>query len=144
MGGSVNGTRKFGCGVAALASAVWLAAGCTGQASLAERREVLAREHRERMERLERIEARLLGAEAKRAEWTELRTRHGRVTELACENVSEHVEAMVKHEEKQRDKRRKQRERRVAAATPVREGSAAVTASDVPPPQDRAGEDASR
>lgn len=85
-----------------------------------ERRAALSREHQERMERLEQLEVRLLGAISKRAEWDELRTRHGKVTELACENAAGHVEAMVRHEEREQEKLRLKRARRVAAAAGAR------------------------
>lgn len=132
------GTGRSGCGVFALAGLMWLGTGCLGDGMLAESHETLAREHRDRMERLERIEARLLGAEALRAGWTELRTRHGRVTELACANMSEHAVAIVKHEEKERGKRQASRNRRVAAAGPPAGGSAPVMASDLPPRAEQA------
>lgn len=108
--------RIIGIGLGVLACLGCLVSGC-GSAALEAQGNDLAREHRERMERLERLEARLLGAVAKRAEWSELRSRHGRVTELACENAADHVEAMARHDQRERDKRRKVRARRVAAAT---------------------------
>jgi DNA repair exonuclease SbcCD ATPase subunit len=102
--------------VAWLAPMALLEVACLDPGRLAEQREALAQEHRERMERLEQLEARLLGAEALRAEWAELQARHGRVAALACENLEEHAGAMAKHEEREREKGRKLRSRRVAMA----------------------------
>jgi predicted outer membrane lipoprotein len=117
--------------VALVGAAVLLACGC-GFGVLDERRAALAREHQERMERLEQIEVRLLGAVSKRAEWDELRTRHGRVSELACENAAEHVEAMARHEEREKEKLRQKRSRRVAAVSPsVRPVQVPPTAKDL-------------
>jgi hypothetical protein len=103
-----------------------LGTACVDPGRLAERREALAQEHRERMERLENLEARLLGAEAVRAEWTDLRARHGKVAEVACENLEEHADAMAKHEQRERDKGRKLRSRRVAMANDAVERPAAA------------------
>lgn len=123
---------NIGRRVAVLACIGFVSSGC-GTSALEAQANDLAREHRERMDRLERLEARLLGAVAKRAEWDELRSRHGRVTELACENAAVHVEAMARHDQRERDKRRKVRARRVAAATPVETPSSgpAATARDL-------------
>lgn len=137
LGATLFGTCGWGRGGFVLAGLTCLCAGCFENGAHAQRREALAREQQERMARLERIEARLLGAVALRAEWSDLRTRHGRVTELACENLSEHALAIVKHEEKERDKGRKSRNRRVAALTPDK---AAATDRDVPPPGERASD----
>ncbi len=127
-GDRVRRTRKV-WGVAAAFSLGWLGAGCVDIPGLAEQQAELAREHRARMDRLEEVEARLLKAEALRAEWAELRARHGRVSELACENATEHAQAIARHDQKEREKRYRSRERRVAAVTPAKDVARTGTAS---------------
>lgn len=112
----MRSARKRRCGASWIVPVLWLGAGCVDPEVRAERLGALHAEHRERMEQLERLEARLLGAEAIRAEWTELRERHGRVTEVACENLGEHTEAIAKHERRQKERSRQFRARRLAMA----------------------------
>lgn len=95
-------------GIAALLSA-WLGGACGGSSALEAQRARLSGEHAERMVQLDRIESRLLSAQARQREWQELQQRHERVSAIACENVGEHVAAMIRHEERQQEKWRKKR-----------------------------------
>lgn len=89
--------------------------GCVGEA-LEEQRLALEEEQTARLAQLERLETRLLGVAARQRAWSELRERHARVSEIACENVAEHATAMEAHRVKQREKVREMRARRRAAA----------------------------
>lgn len=83
--------------------------GCTNDPALDAQRDRLAGEQVERMAELDRIEGRLLMAHARQREWSELQQRHERVSAIACENVSEHVAAMIRHEERQQERGRRKR-----------------------------------
>lgn len=88
---------------------VWILCGCSGGSALEAQRERMAGEHLARMAELDRIESRLLMAQARQREWNELQRRHEQVSAIACENVSEHVAAMIRHEERQLEKSRRKR-----------------------------------
>jgi len=91
-------------------------AGCGVGADVRSQRERLALEQKTRMESLHRIEARLLDARARSREWEELRSRHARVSAIACENVAEHVAGMERNQAWQQEKRRRIQASRVAQA----------------------------
>lgn len=69
------------------------------------------------MERaLDDVEERLLGNQAMVHLWQELGRRHQSVTQVACQNLTTHAEAMVKHIDKQESKAKKLRRRRMQAS----------------------------
>lgn len=89
--------------------------GCVGEA-LEEQQRALEEEQADRLARLDRLEGRLIGMAARQRAWSELRDRHARISEIACENVADHVVAMEAHRVKQREKTREMRARKRAAA----------------------------
>jgi len=95
---------------------VGLGAGCGVDRDMDHQRKRLALEQQGRMEMLHRIEARLLDAQARSREWGELRSRHERVSAIACENVAEHVAGMERNQAWQVEKRRRIEASRVAQA----------------------------
>lgn len=102
---------------------VGLGAGCVDR-DVEIQRKRLALEQQSRMEMLHRIEARLLDAQARSREWGELRSRHERVSAIACENAAEHVAGMERNQALQVEKRRRLEANRVAqAALPASDGT---------------------
>lgn len=100
----------------AAAGAVWLSGGPGLDRGIEAQRARLASEHAERMSDLDRLESRLLAAQAKQREWHELQGRHERVSAIACENASEHVAAMVRHDQRQEEKRRSTKRTKLSEA----------------------------
>lgn len=98
-----------------LGAAVGLAA-CGADEQLGAQRLKLEQEQAAQLAELERIETRLLAAQSARLEWQELKARHGRVSEIACESAARHVAAMERHDHRQEEKRRNLRRRRLAQA----------------------------
>ncbi len=107
-------TRRTGFAALGCALAIWTS-GCAGP-DLAEQREQLEAEHAERMEQLEALEIRLVAVGARQRAWSELQDRHTRISAIACENAAEHVSAMERHDQKQREKRRRARPVRLQGA----------------------------
>jgi L-lactate utilization protein LutB len=90
----------------------------------------LAEDHQEgiAMERaLDSLEERFLGAHANLAMWQEMARRHRSVSEVACQNLSEHVRGMVRNSERQQGNTRNLK-RRIASATSLGGGVATTSA----------------
>lgn len=75
---------------------------------------------------LDSIEERLLGAHANLALWQELARRHRSVSEVACQNLSDHARDMAHSVERQEVKSRNLK-RRIVQATSIAGAGAATT-----------------
>jgi hypothetical protein len=75
---------------------------------------VLEVEARQMDEALDTVETRLLGNQAALMTWQELGRRHKQVSALHCQNSDTHMEAILKHYQRQEEKARNMK-RRVAA-----------------------------
>lgn len=96
-------------------AAVSLATGCAEPpADGAERLAVLEVEARQMDEALDTVETRLLGNQAALMTWQELGRRHQQVSALHCQNSDTHMQAILKHYQRQEEKARNMK-RRVAA-----------------------------
>jgi hypothetical protein len=87
--------------------ALVVGAGCLRFEPSAEARARLARTLAEGAEleaAVEVLEERLLVGQSNVRLWQELGERHGRVSEVACANLTGHVEAMARHQARQKEK----------------------------------------
>jgi hypothetical protein len=64
---------------------------------------------------LDDVETRLLGNQAMLLTWQELGRRHKQVSAVHCQHANSHMEAIVKHHNRQEEKARQLKRRRVAA-----------------------------
>jgi hypothetical protein len=100
-------------GVIALGGLCSLAAGCfEPPAEAVARLEALKAQGQAMDEALDEVEERLLGSRAMVSLWQEMAWRHRQVTEVACQNVAGHVEAMEKHLTRQTQRARRQQKQR--------------------------------
>lgn len=96
-------------------AAVALSTGCAEPPSDgAERLAALEAEGKQMDQALDDVETRLLGNQAQLMTWQELGRRHKQVSALHCQNADTHMEAILKHYQRQEEKTRGLK-RRVAA-----------------------------
>lgn len=96
-------------------AAVALSTGCAEPpGDGAERLAALEAEGRQMDQALDDVETRLLGNQAQLMTWQELGRRHKQVSALHCQNSDAHMEAILKHYQRQEEKTRNLK-RRVAA-----------------------------
>lgn len=73
---------------------------------------------------LSALEQRLLADQARVGLWQELRDRHETVTQVACENLTDHARSIAAVEQRDRDQARASRRSRLAAADTYRSTAA--------------------
>jgi len=119
---------ESGGAVAGLATAAFLCSACMSPPSEAGARLADVYQQAAQMElALDSLEERLLGAQNNLQLWQEIARRHQSVSEIACQNLEEHVKGMARAVDRQQEKTRGLR-RRIASATAVSGGVAASSA----------------
>ena len=108
--------ERRGSWLGLVVAAVSLATGCATppEDDGAQRLAALEAEGRQMDEALDTVETRLLGNQAQLMTWQELGRRHQQVSALHCQNSETHMEAILKHYQRQEEKARGLK-RRVAA-----------------------------
>lgn len=122
MGKGRRGRPNWWAASWAIAAAFSLPIGCVKPPADASSR--LERVHHEAAEMdaaFDRLEERLLGSRANLAMWSEMARRHQAVSQIACQNLDEHVKDMARNLERQRNKETSLK-RRLASADRLRGG----------------------
>jgi len=103
---NINGRLAGGVGISLMAVMAMGGGGCRGRSAEAlNRLAETKRGEAELNQALSNLEDRMLGVQATVHVWQELGRRHQQVSAIACENASQHLNAIERHVEHQHEKR---------------------------------------